>query len=162
MSLLNIVVYPNPLLKQKSARVTEFGKAAQKLFDDMIETMYVEDGVGLAAPQVGILKRILIASPTMKEGGEYVIVNPEILQASGRESGAEGCLSFPGISAEVFRAKKIRLRYQDRLGKFHEIEIQDFFSRIVQHEMDHLDGILLIDRIDFNKRHELLTAYQRA
>ena len=162
MALLKIVTYPNPILTRKSTPLTEFGPAQQKLFDDMIETMYVEDGVGLAAPQIGISKRILIASPTMKEGEEYVLVNPEIYESSGAQKGPEGCLSFPGISAEVIRAKTIRFRYQDRFGKPQDIEAKDFFARIIQHEMDHLEGILLIDRVDFEKRHALLAEYQQS
>ena len=100
------------------------------------------------------------AAPTVKQGEEYVIVNPEILDSQGREIGAEGCLSLPGISGEVARAKKIRLRYQDRFGDMHEKELKDFFARIIQHEMDHLEGILLIDRLDFNKRQEVLARYR--
>ncbi len=161
MPRLKITTYPDPVLKKKAEPVTDFGPAAQKLFDDMIETMFIEDGVGLAAPQVGISKRILIAAPTMKQGEEYVIINPEIYEYTGRITGLEGCLSLPGISGEVPRAKKIKLRYQDRTGTAHDTELRDFFARIIQHEIDHLDGILLIDRLDFNTRQELLSAYQR-
>ena len=161
MALLKVRVYPDPILHKKAEPLTEFGDREQKLFDDMIETMFVEDGVGLASPQVGISKRILIAAPSMKKGEEYVIINPEIYEFSGREKGIEGCLSLPGITGEVVRAKKIRLRYQDRFGKRLDMEANDFFARIIQHEMDHLDGILLIDRVDFNKRQELLAQYQR-
>ena len=161
MPLLKIRTYPDPILKQKSTPLTEFGPKEQKLFDDMIKTMYVEDGVGLAAPQIGIPKRILIASPTLKEGEEFVIVNPEIVESSGREKAVEGCLSLPGVSGEVTRAKKIRLRFQDREGKPRDMEVKDFFARIVQHEVDHLNGVLLIDRVDFDKRQALLAQYQR-
>ncbi len=160
MALLQIRTYPDPILKQKAVPLTEFGSQVQRLFDDMIETMYIEDGVGLAAPQIGVSKRILIASPTMKRGEEHVIVNPEIYEAGGREVGVEGCLSFPGVSGEVARAKKIKFRFQDRFGKPHDMEIKDFFARIIQHEMDHLDGILLIDRVHFNQRQEILSHYQ--
>lgn len=153
--------YPDPVLKKKAEPVRDFGPDTQKLFDDMIETMYGEDGVGLAAPQVGISKQILIASPTMTAGEEYVFVNPEILEARGRELGIEGCLSLPGISGEISRAKMIRFRALDRNGKPVEMEVRDFFARIIQHEADHLNGILLIDRVDFDKRQELLAAYQR-
>ena len=161
MAILKIKTYPDPLLRQKSEPVTDFGPATQKIFEDMIETMYVEDGVGLAAPQVGIPKRILVASPTMTRGEEYVFVNPEILEARGRELGVEGCLSLPGISGEIPRAKIIRLRVLDRNGEPVEMEIKDFFARIIQHEVDHLNGLLLIDRVDFDKRQELLASYQR-
>lgn len=161
MALLKIRVYPDPILNKKAEMLTTFGPEEQRFFDDMIETMYVEDGVGLAAPQVGISKRILIASPAMKQGEEFVIVNPEIYSSSGREAGIEGCLSLPGINGEVVRAKKICLRFQDRFGKQHDSEIKDFFARIIQHEMDHLDGILLIDRLNFNQRQEALAQYKR-
>ena len=161
MALLKVKTYPDPLLKKKTEPLTQFGPEEQKLFDDMIETMVAEDGVGLAAPQVGISKRILIASPTMTRGEEYVFVNPEVFEARGRELGLEGCLSLPGISGEITRAKAIRFRALDRRGRPLEMEVKDFFARIIQHEVDHLNGILLIDRVDFDRRQELLAAYQR-
>ena len=160
MALLKVYTYPDPILQKKAEPLASFGPAEQKLFDDMIETMYVEDGVGLAAPQVGVSKRVLIASPASKKGEEYVIVNPEIYEAKGREVGREGCLSLPGIQGEVPRATLIKMRYQDRFGKFHDVEVKNFFARIIQHEMDHLDGILLIDRLDFSKRQEVLATYK--
>lgn len=161
MALMKVRVYPDPVLNKKAGRLESFGPKEQKLFDNMIETMYVEEGVGLAAPQVGISKRILIASPTMKQGEEHVMVNPEIYEFHGRELGMEGCLSLPGISGEVYRAKRIRLRYQDRHGNPHDQELKDFFARIIQHEIDHLDGILLTDRLDFDKRQTALAQYKR-
>lgn len=161
MATLKIKTYPDPVLKKKAEPLTAFGAEEQKLFNDMIETMYASDGVGLAAPQVGISKRILIASPTMTPGEEYVFINPEILEARGRELGVEGCLSLPGVSGEIPRAKIVRFRAFDRGGKPVEMEVKDFFARIIQHEMDHLNGILLIDRVDFDKRQELLATYQR-
>ena len=157
---MEIKLYPDPVLKQPAEPVTDFGPETQKLFDDMIETMYAKDGVGLAAPQVGVLKHILIVSPNMKRGEEYVICNPDIYEAKGSEIGLEGCLSLPGVSGEVSRAKVIRMRFRDRKGKAHDVEVRDFFARVVQHEKDHLDGILLIDRVDFNQRQEILSKYQ--
>ena len=159
MPLLKIRVYPDPVLKLIAKPMTDFGAKEQILFDNMIETMHLEDGVGLAAPQVGISKRILIASPTIKEGEEFVIVNPEIYESSGRQLGPEGCLSFPGINGEVERAKKIRVRFLDRYGKPQDIEAKDFFARIIQHEMDHLNGVLLIDRVNLVVREKLLAEY---
>jgi peptide deformylase len=161
MAILKLKTYPDPILRKKGEIVTDFGPETQKLFDDMIETMYQEDGVGLAAPQIGVSKQIFVASPTMTEGEEYVFVNPQILEAQGREFGLEGCLSLPGISGEIPRARKIKFRALDRNGKPVEMEVKDFFARIVQHETDHLNGILLVDRVDFDKRQELLAAYQR-
>lgn len=161
MAVLKIKTYPEPILKKKAEPLTQFGPGEQKLFDDMIETMYAQDGVGLAAPQIGVSRRILIASPTMTPGEEYVFVNPEIIETKGRETGLEGCLSLPGISGEIPRAKIIHFKAQDRHGKSVEMNAKDFFARIIQHELDHLNGILLIDRVDFDKRQELLAAYQR-
>lgn len=160
MALRKIRTYPDPFLKKKAEPLTQFGPAEQRLFEDMIETMHLSDGVGLAAPQVGVSKRVLIACPTVKKGEEHVIVNPEILQSSGRQLGPEGCLSLPGIQGEVVRAKKIKVRYQDRFGEIITLEVKEFFARIIQHEMDHLDGLLLIDRLDFNQRQEVLSQYQ--
>lgn len=161
MAILQIRKYPDPVLKKKTEPLTRFGPEEQALFEDMIETMYAEEGVGLAAPQVGISKRIIVASPTMKQGEEHVFVNPEIIEARGREAAKEGCLSLPGIGGEIPRAKVIRFRALDRHGKPVEVEAKDFFARIIQHEVDHINGLLLIDRVDFNKRQELLAAYER-
>lgn len=161
MAILKVRAYPDPILNKKAGPLTQFGPEEQKLFDDMIETMYVEEGVGLAAPQIGISKRIFVASPTMTEGEEYVFVNPEILEMRGKEMSLEGCLSLRGISGEIPRAKVVRFRALDRHGKPVEMEVKELFARIVQHEVDHLDGVLLIDRVDFDKRQELLASYQR-
>lgn len=161
MAHLKIYTYPSPVLKKTAEPLTDFGPKTQKLFDDMIDTMYLDDGVGLAAPQVGVSKQILIACPTAKPGEEYVIVNPVILSESGREAEMEGCLSLPGLAVKVERAKKIQLRFQDRNGKAWEVKLKDFFARVIQHEMDHLKGILLIDRVPFDQRQELLAEYKR-
>ncbi len=158
--MLKVRIYPDPILKKKAEPLDTFGPTEQKLFDDMIETMYVEDGVGIAAPQIGVSKRIFIACPTMKRGEEFVVVNPEILEVKGREVGAEGCLSLPGVSGDIPRAKKVRFRFHDRAGEVQEMEVKDLFARIIQHELDHLDGILLIDRVDFNQRQQILAQYQ--
>jgi len=160
MAHLKIKTYPDPILALKAQTVQDFGPLTQKFFDDLIETMWVEDGVGLAAPQVGVSQRIFIAVPTMKKGEELIIVNPEILDQQGRVMGPEGCLSLPGISAEVPRAKKIRFRYQDRQGRKFEVEVKDFFARVIQHENDHLDGKLFVDRLSFDERQTLLNLYQ--
>jgi len=160
MALLKIKTYPDPILHRKAEPLTSVGPEEQKLFDDMIETMYREDGVGLAAPQVGISKRVFVACPTQKRGEEIVVINPEILEAKGRENGNEGCLSLPGIQGEVVRAKRMRLRFETRHGEKKEVEIKDFFARVFQHEIDHLDGVLLIDRVDFAQRQIILGQYQ--
>lgn len=160
MAKLKIHTYPAPVLRKISEPVKSFGPAEQQLIDDMIETMFKGDGVGLAAPQVGISKRILVAVPTLKSAEAIVFVNPQIYEMSGHEMGAEGCLSFPGLSATVARASRIRVRYMDRKGKPQDIEAKGLFARIIQHEADHLDAVLFIDRIDFDTRHQLLAAYE--
>ena len=159
MAKLKIRTYPDPVLKKKAAPVTDFGLALQKLFDDMIETMHVSDGVGLAAPQIGISQQIFIACPTMRRGEEYVMVNATLETKSGSAVSSEGCLSLPGISAEIVRSKKVRLTFQDRHGKKHTAEIEDFFARVIQHEMDHLSGILLIDHFKGKTREDLIAKF---
>lgn len=162
MGKLKIRTYPDPVLKKKTAPVTDFGPALQKLFDDMIATMHAADGVGLAAPQIGISQQIFIACPTMRHGEEYVMVNAVIEQKSGTAVTAEGCLSLPGISGEIVRATELRLTFQDRFGKKHAAEIEGFFARVIQHEMDHLNGILLIDHFKGAKREQLIAQYESA
>lgn len=161
MAHLKIYTYPEPVLKKVAEPLTDFGPKSQKLFDDMIETMYLDDGVGIAAPQVGVSRQVFIACPTAKPGEEHVIVNPKILSESGRETEMEGCLSLPGLAVKVTRARQIDLRYQDRHGELHEVRLKDFFARVIQHEMDHLKGILLIDRVPFDQRQQLLSDYKR-
>ena len=155
MAILKIHTYPDSVLTQKAGPVSIFDKKMQIFFNDMIETMYTDDGVGLAAPQVGVSKQILIASPLNEPGTEVVICNPVIEEFRGTQLGSEGCLSFPGVYTEVPRANWIRLRYQDRNGKTQIQEIEDFFARIIQHEMDHLNGVLLIDRVNMVTREKL-------
>ena len=162
MAKLKIRTYPDPVLKKKAAPVADFGLALQKLFDDMIETMHTSDGVGLAAPQIGISQQIFIACPTMRRGEEHVMVNAVLEKKSGTVVGNEGCLSLPGISGEVLRAQKVRLSFQDRRGKKHTVELEDFFARVIQHEMDHLNGILLIDHFKGGEREKLLAQYESA
>lgn len=159
MSKLKIRTYPDPVLSKKAAPVADFGSVMQKLFDDMIETMHVSDGVGLAAPQIGISQQIFIVCPTTRRGEAHVMVNAVIEKKSGRQVAAEGCLSLPGISAEISRATKLRLTFQDRHGKKYTAELEDFFARIIQHEMDHLNGILLIDHFKGAARESLIKKY---
>ena len=156
---LKIHTYPDPVLKKKAAPVTDFGPAMQKLFDDMIATMHASAGVGLAAPQIGISQQIFIVCPTMRHGEEHVMANAVIEKKSGTAVAAEGCLSLPGISGEIVRSTKLRLTFQNHLGKKHTIEVEDFFARVIQHEMDHLNGILLIDHFKGAKREQLIANY---
>ncbi len=115
------------------------------LLRDMKETMYKAEGVGLAAPQVGILRRVVVIDVG---DGLVELVNPEIIHAEGENGGAEGCLSIPGRQGYVVRPKKVTVRAQDRNGKFFEVTGEDLFARALCHEIDHLDGILYIDKMD--------------
>ena len=161
MPQLKVVTYPSPVLSKKAELVMAVGAPERALIQNMIQTMYAEGGVGIAAPQVGVSKRIFIASPEGEPGGEMVFINPVIFKTSGEQVGMEGCLSLPDISGEVRRAKKIEFEYMDLNGKKQQGKASDFLARIFQHELDHLDGKLLIDRVDFDQRQEILSAYQR-
>jgi peptide deformylase len=143
MAIRKIVQYPDPVLKQKAKPVTKFHARLAKLLDDMAETMYDARGVGLAAPQVGILKRAIVV-----DVGEGLIemVNPEIIEKKGEQiSPPEGCLSIPNLLGEVRRANWIKVVGQDRHGNPLEIEAEGYLARAFQHEIDHLNGVLFID-----------------
>ncbi|NGQ93813.1 peptide deformylase [Brevibacillus sp. SYP-B805] len=143
MAIRTIVKHPDPILREKAAPVTKFNANLHKLLDDMAETMYDADGVGLAAPQVGILKRVIV----MDCGdGLIEVVNPEIIAFEGEQFDyPEGCLSIPGLRGDVRRHKWVKLRGQDRHGQPFELEAEDLLARCAQHEIDHLNGVLFID-----------------
>ncbi|WP_110929701.1 peptide deformylase [Bacillus massiliglaciei] len=146
MSILPIVMYPEKILKQKCDKVTVFDKNLAKLLNSMHDTMVEADGVGLAAPQVGVKKQIAVVEVD-EEQGIIELINPEILEISGEQTGVEGCLSFPGIYGEVSRPYRVKVRAQDRRGIYYELEAEDFFARAIQHEIDHLQGILFTSKI---------------
>jgi len=162
MAVLEIKKYPEKVLKQKAVPVTTFDQELQALIDDMIETMYDAPGVGLAAPQVGESKRLAVIDISSKEEKVplLVLVNPVIVDFEGIIEFEEGCLSIPEYTANVKRAEKVLVRAQDRRGVVIEIEGTDLLAIALQHEIDHLEGILLIDRISpikrefFKKRHK--------
>ncbi|MDY7010267.1 MAG: peptide deformylase [Planctomycetota bacterium] len=144
-----IVRYPDPRLREVCAAVEESGDAMRGLVARMFELMYASRGVGLAAPQVGITIRLFIANPAAEPGDEAegVYINPEIIERSGSEIGEEGCLSFPGISCKIKRAMSATVRAQDMNGKTFTQTAEGLLARIFQHETDHLDGMLLSDRM---------------
>lgn len=146
MAIRTIVKHPDPVLREKAKEVTKFNANLHKLLDDMADTMYDADGVGLAAPQVGILKRVIV----MDCGdGLIEVVNPEIIDFAGEQFDyPEGCLSIPGLRGDVRRHKWVKLRGQDRNGNVFEMEAEDLLSRCSQHEIDHLNGVLFIDVAD--------------
>jgi peptide deformylase len=143
-----IVKEPDPILREVSRPVPKITPNIHKLLDDMAETMYHAQGVGLAAPQIGILKRVIVLDPADGETGLIEMINPEILEKSGRVLGAEGCLSIPGIQGEVYRYEKIRVKGLDRHGNELVMDAEGWLARIFQHEIDHLDGILFTDKAE--------------
>jgi len=149
MAILDILNYPDPVLRAKTEPVTEFDAKLKRLIADMWETMYFANGVGLAAPQVGVPARIIVLE---WEEHKYVLINPEILEEEGCERCEEGCLSFPGIFEEVDRPTKIRVRYRDEDGAEHDEVKEGFLARVFAHEIDHLRGKLLIDYLSPLKR----------
>jgi peptide deformylase len=164
MAMLPIVEVPDPRLRQISSPVEKVDDDVRALVADMFETMYAAPGIGLAAIQVGVPKRILVIDlqEPQEEGGEpvkdpRVFINPEILQASDQEVPyTEGCLSVPDQYAEVDRPDRIRARWLDLDGKAHEEEIEGLLATCLQHEMDHLNGILFIDHLSRLKREMIL------
>jgi len=152
--ILKIVKYPDPVLQQPGEPVTEFGAELRKLVSDMFETMYAEQGVGLAAQQVGVAKRVTVIDLSSGKEPEkkLILVNPEIIERAGKLYEEEGCLSFPEINEKVSRAATVRIRAQDLKGDWFEMDAEDLLSRCFQHEIDHLDGMLFIFRMSALKR----------
>lgn len=144
---MKIVHYPDPILKKKSEEIEEINDEIKSIANEMIEEMYKADGVGLAGPQVGISKQIIIVNHTANRGDEVVYINPKILQKKGREIGEEGCLSFPGISGNVTRATWIKVNAKLLSGEEVTFEAKDFMARVLQHEIDHLNGVLFVEKI---------------
>jgi peptide deformylase len=136
----------DPVLRERALVVREITPPIRQLLDDMAETMYDAEGVGLAAPQVGISKRLIVID-VQDENGLLKLINPEITQRDGRESAVEGCLSFPGRAGEVDRDLSVTVRAQDPQGNVVEICASGLLARAFQHEIDHLDGILFVDRV---------------
>jgi peptide deformylase len=151
---LTIVKYPEPVLQKPGEPVTEFDDELRSFVADMFETMYDAQGVGLAAPQVAASKRITVidVSNGKDPAQKLVLINPEIIEREGKIYEEEGCLSFPEIREKVVRAAKVKVRAQDEYGKWFEVEGEELLSRCLQHEIDHLDGVLFIFRISGLKR----------
>ena len=152
MTKLVILEYPDPRLRTKATPVAVFDEALRRLVDDLLETMYGAKGVGLAASQVDIHKRLLVLDVSETRDQPMVLINPQILSAEGRVPGEEGCLSLPGIYDKLERAARIRVRALDRHGKPFEIDAEGMLGVCIQHEMDHLDGKLFVDYLSELKR----------
>ncbi len=165
MALLPILTAPDPRLKKKSLPVETVDAGVRQLMDDMLETMYDAPGIGLAAPQVGVLKRVIVLDIEREDTktGPLFMANPEIVEASDEDvSYEEGCLSVPDHYSDVVRPAKVTVRYLDRDGKTQEMTCDGLLATCVQHEIDHLDGVLFIDHISALKRNMILRKLLKA
>jgi len=167
MAVLKLYEYPDEVLRQKCERVTKVDDELRKFLDDMLETMYVDKGCGLAAPQVGVTKRVIVLDPNPSDEDlsarrPMYLINPEIIWRSEEKVlFNEGCLSLPDQRAEVERFERVRVRFIDYNGKEREILADELLAIILQHEIDHLDGILYIDHLSRLKRSRLLKKLEK-
>jgi peptide deformylase len=152
--ILKIVKYPDPVLSKPGEPITEFNSDFRKLVDDMFETMYAGQGIGLAAPQVAVSKRLLVIDLSMGKdpAQKLVLANPEIISHEGRNYEEEGCLSFPEIREKVVRHAQVRVRAQNAKGEWFEMDGEELLARCFQHEIDHVDGVLFTERMSPLKR----------
>jgi peptide deformylase len=150
-----VVKYGHPVLEQKAEPITKFATTElRQLVDDMFETMYAHKGVGLAAPQVNLSQRLTVIDCSAGEDASQrlTIINPEIVRLDGHQVGEEGCLSIPGFREDVKRAMKAQVRFQDTEGEFHEVTGEELLARALQHEIDHLNGVLFLSHLSLLKR----------
>jgi len=149
MAVVKIIEYPDPLLRGTADSVKDFGDELKKTVSNLWDTMYAADGIGLAAPQIGIKKQIIVID---YQGDKYVLINPEITKSEGSVVREEGCLSFPGIYEKVASPEKLEVKYCDENGQQHKKDADKFLACVFSHEIDHLSGKLLIDRVSPLKR----------
>lgn len=149
-----VVKYPDPVLSKTGEKVTEFTPELAQLVDEMFESMYAAQGIGLAAPQIGISKQITVIDVSFKERPKekLTLINPEIIEREGKQFEEEGCLSLPEIREKVSRAARVKVRAQNVKGEFFEVEGEELLARALQHEIDHLHGVLFIDHLSRLKR----------
>lgn len=158
MALREIHLLGSPVLRQTAAEIAGVDDETRAFIDDLFETMDAAEGVGLAANQVGVARRVAVIGA---DGQRFVMVNPRIVAASGREKAEEGCLSIPEVYAEVTRAAQVTLEAQDRDGAPYTLAAEGLVARAIQHEIDHLDGILFLDHLSPLKRQVLVARYKR-
>ncbi len=161
MAILDILVYPDPRLKQKAAPVERVDESVRQLVDDMAETMYAAPGIGLAAVQVNVRKRVLVIDISEEKNALRVFINPVILEHDGEQETEEGCLSVPGLYAPVQRARRVRVQALDRDGRPFELDAEGMLAVCVQHEIDHLDGKVFVDYLSRLKRERIRKKLQR-
>ena len=165
MAIRPILKLPDPILRKKAKPIERVDADLRRLVDDMLLTMYDAPGIGLAAPQIGILRRLIVMDPAKDEAPKtpVIMVNPEILERSEElRVHDEGCLSIPDFTAEIERPAKTRVSFLDRAGKKQEIELEGIWSTLVQHEIDHLNGVLFIDYMSRLKRDRIVKKFTKA
>ena len=163
MAVLPIRIYPDPVLRVRCPDVASFGDDLGRLAGDMVETMHAAPGIGLAAPQIGIETRLAVVDLTVGEDPEalHILVNPEIVEEEGKDLDEEGCLSIPGLTEKVNRPFRIRVRAKDLKGEEFEIDAEDLLARAICHEIDHLDGVLFVDRLTGLRRERIKRQMRR-
>ena len=164
MATLEILTYPNPILKTMAEPVATITDEIRQLAEDMAETMYVASGVGLAANQIGVLKRIFVIDCADEDEPSelFVFINPEIIERDGEQMFTEGCLSFPGASEDIRRAETVKVRALNERGETFELEADGLLAVAIQHENDHLNGELMIDKVNNLKKRKIARQVQRA
>lgn len=162
MAILNILHYPDPRLRIKAKVVDQVDNKTRKQVDDMLETMYEAPGIGLAAPQVNISKRIVVIDVSEDKSSPLVLINPEIIDSYGSTKSQEGCLSVPGIYEDVVRADGITIKALDREGNHFEFKADDLLSVCIQHELDHLQGKLFVDYLSSLKQQRIRKKLEKA
>jgi len=155
MAILDILRFPDPRLRNKAKRIDQVDAALQCLVDDMLETMYQAPGIGLAATQVNVAKRVVVMDLSEEKDQPLVLINPKIIESDGSDEYEEGCLSVPGIYETVKRAERIRIKAQDREGNPFEMDAEELLAICIQHEIDHLDGKLFVDYLSSLKRQRI-------
>lgn len=161
MTIRKVVKYPDPILKQETKKVEKFNRALARILDDMYDTMIAHDGVGLAAPQIGLADQMAIVDIGDKHG-TIELINPVVLEQSGSEIDIEGCLSFPGLYGDVKRATYVKIQAQNRRGKIFVLEARGFLARACLHEIDHLHGVLFTTKVlKYYKEDELEDATKK-
>jgi peptide deformylase len=161
MALLDILHYPDPRLRTRAQPVAEVDDTLRRLIDDMFETMYAAPGIGLAATQVNVHLRLVVIDVSPDGSEPLCLINPEILEAEGQESSQEGCLSVPDVFEAVTRAERIRVRALDRDGQSRIVEASGLTAVCIQHELDHLEGKLFVDRLSELKRTRIRKKYEK-
>jgi peptide deformylase len=158
LKIHEVVKFPDPVLAKPGAPITVFDAALKQLVAEMFESMYVAQGIGLAAPQIAISKRLTVIDVSFRKNpkDKLVLINPEIVETRGKQTEEEGCLSLPDIREKVHRAAWVKVKAQDENGKWFEVEGEELLARALLHEIDHLNGVLFIDRISRLKRELVL------